>query len=183
MRLDVKVIYLSTGCTFCQEQCRTFVLRALFAENQDLHPCVTDCFRCCWCWCRYTLLHVAAGLGQTSTLQLLLDQLGPSNTIINDSSNEDGATPLHAAAMAGSVAAVQLLLARGANAGIAGCDGTQVCRQVVLGASGSERAGSAAAAVQLLLCAARMLGSHVVTEDLCVVKPTGPEGLMHKKLV
>jgi ankyrin repeat protein len=114
---------------------------------------------------------------------LLLDQLGPSNTIINDSSNEDGATPLHAAAMAGSVAAVQLLLARGANAGIAGCDGTQVCRQVVLGASGSERAGSAAAAVQLLLCAARMLGSHVVTEDLCVVKPTGPEGLMHKKLV
>lgn len=77
------------------------------------------------CCCRYTLLHVAAGLGQTRTLELLVDHLGSSSALINDSSNDDGATPLHAAAMAGSTATVRLLLSKGANAGIAGADGTQ----------------------------------------------------------
>jgi hypothetical protein len=77
------------------------------------------------CCCRYTLLHVAAGLGHTRTLELLLRHLGSNSALINDSSNDDGATPLHAAAMAGSAAAVRMLLSNGANAGVGGADGTQ----------------------------------------------------------
>lgn len=84
----------------------------------------------CFLLLRYTLLHVAAGLGHVRTLGLLLSQLGPRSSLINDSSNDDGATPLHAAAMTGSAAAAQLLLSHGANAGIAGADGTQAWEMV-----------------------------------------------------
>lgn len=81
---------------------------------------------CCVCSTRrYTLLHVAAGLGQTDTLRLLLKHLGSSSSLVNDSNNDDGATPLHAAAMAGSTPAAQLLLSSSADAGIAGADGSQ----------------------------------------------------------
>jgi hypothetical protein len=73
---------------------------------------------------RYTLLHVAAGLGQAGTLQLLLQHLGKSSRLVNDASNDDGATPLHAAAMAGSAAVAELLLSYGADAGLSGTDGT-----------------------------------------------------------
>lgn len=71
---------------------------------------------------RYTLLHVAAGLGQAGTLQLLLKSPG-SSSLINDASNGDAATPLHAAAMAGSLPCVQLLLKQGADAALAGAGG------------------------------------------------------------
>lgn len=94
----------------------------------------------CLLLCRYTLLHVAAGLGQTRTLDLLIRHLGPSSTLLNDSSNEDGATPLHAAAMAGSTAAVQLLLSHRADAGIAGADGTQAWELVPDGPNASSSA-------------------------------------------
>lgn len=104
--------WLNTGPT-CAEHA---VLSSACAPTQPNGRC-----RCC----RYTLLHVASGLGQTRTLELLLKHLGSSSALINDSSNDDGATPLHAAAMAGSAAAVRMLLLNGADAGVAGTDGTQ----------------------------------------------------------
>lgn len=70
----------------------------------------------------YTLLHIAAGMGHKDVLQLLLQQPG-SSAFINDALNGDLATPLHAAAMAGSAACVQLLLQQGADAGLAGAQG------------------------------------------------------------
>lgn len=70
------------------------------------------------------MLHVAAGLGQAEALKLLVKQLGSTTALINDCDNDDGATPLHAAAMGGHTVTVQLLLSQGANAGIAGVDGT-----------------------------------------------------------
>eukprot|EP00879_Flechtneria_rotunda_P015925 GHRR01016654.1.p1 GENE.GHRR01016654.1~~GHRR01016654.1.p1 ORF type:complete len:602 (+),score=264.49 GHRR01016654.1:428-2233(+) len=77
-----------------------------------------------WRAAGYTLLHVAAGLSKSNTLDLLLKQ--PKGLeLINDTSNSDGATPLHAAAMAGSARCVQLLLTHGADAGIAGTQGQQ----------------------------------------------------------
>jgi hypothetical protein len=72
--------------------------------------------------CRYTLLHVAAGLGQAQGLQLLLHQPA-AKLLVNDTANGDGATPLHAAAMAGSATCVQILLEHGAAGGIAGSGG------------------------------------------------------------
>lgn len=69
----------------------------------------------------YSLLHIAGGLGRAAVLQLLLD--APiSAALLNDASNTDGATPLHAAALAGSTACVELLLARGADAGAVSTD-------------------------------------------------------------
>eukprot|EP00775_Hariotina_reticulata_P003819 gene3819-4077_t len=70
----------------------------------------------------YTLLHVAAGLGQVQGLQLLL-QHPAATPLVNDAANGDGATPLHAAAMAGSGQCVQLLIKHGAAGGIAGSGG------------------------------------------------------------
>jgi ankyrin repeat protein len=102
-----------------------------------MHNNVPRIMRCC---CRYTLLHVAAGLGQTPTLELLLKHLGSSSALINDSSNDDGATPLHAAAMAGSAAAGCMLLSNGADAGIAGADGTQAWELVPIAESASSAA-------------------------------------------
>jgi ankyrin repeat protein len=96
------------------------------------------------CECRYTLLHIAAGLGQTRTLELLLKQTGSgSSSLVNDSSNDDGATPLHAAAMAGNAAAVRLLLSKGADAGAAGADGTQAWELVPTAAAESSSSSSA----------------------------------------
>jgi len=59
----------------------------------------------------YTLLHVAAGLGQARCLKLLINSgLSP---IDSSGSSGDGATPLHAAAMAGSVECAEVLLSKG----------------------------------------------------------------------
>jgi ankyrin repeat protein len=61
-------------------------------------------------------------MGHKDLLQLLLQQPS-SSSLINDAVNSDSATPLHAAAMAGSAACVQLLLQHGADAGLAGAGG------------------------------------------------------------
>jgi ankyrin repeat protein len=61
-------------------------------------------------------------MGHTNVLQLLLQQPN-SSALVNDAANGDSATPLHAAAMAGSAACVQLLLQHGADAALAGAEG------------------------------------------------------------
>jgi ankyrin repeat protein len=61
-------------------------------------------------------------MGHNDILQLLLQQ-PTSSTLVNNAVNADSATPLHAAAMAGSAACVQLLLQHGADAGLAGSGG------------------------------------------------------------
>lgn len=59
--------------------------------------------------CRFSLLHVAAGVGATYAVNLLLKHgLDP-----NDADNDDGATALHAAALSGAEACVQLLIKAG----------------------------------------------------------------------
>jgi ankyrin repeat protein len=61
-------------------------------------------------------------MGHNDLLPLLLQQPN-SSSLVNDTGNSDSATPLHAAAMAGSAACVQLLLQHGADAGLAGAGG------------------------------------------------------------
>jgi hypothetical protein len=75
-------------------------------------------------------------MGHKEMLQLLLQQ-PDSSKLINDAANGDSATPLHAAAMAGSAACVQLLLQQGADAGVAAADGL-LPWQVVAAADGPE---------------------------------------------
>jgi ankyrin repeat protein len=58
----------------------------------------------------FSLLHVVCGLGHVDGARLLLGQEGMD---VNDGSNKDGATPLHAAAMSGSLPMVELLLKLG----------------------------------------------------------------------
>jgi ankyrin repeat protein len=57
-----------------------------------------------------TPLHVAAGVGQKETAQLLLDKGANVNA-----KNNDGDTPLHAAAVGGNQAVAELLLTKGAD--------------------------------------------------------------------
>lgn len=61
------------------------------------------------------MLHVAAGLGHALCLKLLLDAgLAPDGApAAGGAAACDGATPLHAAAMGGSVECVEALLAKG----------------------------------------------------------------------
>lgn len=68
---------------------------------------------------RYTVLHIAAGLGNADMLELLL-QHAAATALINDADNSDKATPLHAAAMSGSANCVKLLLQHGGDASVAG---------------------------------------------------------------
>ncbi|KAF3835888.1 hypothetical protein F7725_028446 [Dissostichus mawsoni] len=58
----------------------------------------------------WTCLHHAASEGYTQTMEILLS----ANIKLLDKTDEDGSTALHVAAKAGHVAAVRLLLARGA---------------------------------------------------------------------
>lgn len=84
------------------------------------------------CYCRFTLLHIAAGLGQAHTLELLLKQTAAAG-FINDVSNSDSASPLHAAAMAGSLACAELLLKYKADAWSAGTGNLQAWEVVPQG--------------------------------------------------
>jgi hypothetical protein len=64
----------------------------------------------------YSLLHVAAGLGHSRCLKLLMDSgLSPAGP--GAAGGPDGATPLHAAALAGSLECAEALLAKGEGAG------------------------------------------------------------------
>jgi ankyrin repeat protein len=77
----------------------------------------------------FTLLHLAAAAGQVDSVQYLLDCAGagagrgrgggggqePPPALLEDRENADGATPLHAAAAAGSAACAELLLRAGAD--------------------------------------------------------------------
>eukprot|EP00878_Enallax_costatus_P034356 GHUV01038086.1.p1 GENE.GHUV01038086.1~~GHUV01038086.1.p1 ORF type:complete len:261 (+),score=86.63 GHUV01038086.1:1010-1792(+) len=83
-----------------------------------LHP---DRLTCPWHLLlrRYTLLHIAAGVGRADMLQVLLQHQAAA-ALVNDADNSDSATPLHAAAMTGSAACVELLLQHEADASAAG---------------------------------------------------------------
>lgn len=61
--------------------------------------------------CRFTLLHLACGLGQAKAAELLLG--APEGVKVNDVSNAERLSALHAAAMAGSLECAQLLLRNG----------------------------------------------------------------------
>jgi hypothetical protein len=61
--------------------------------------------------CRYTLLHLAAGLGHTACLERLLVAGRRPDT--NTADNEDGYSALHAAAAAGQGPCISMLLDRG----------------------------------------------------------------------
>ena len=67
----------------------------------------------------FTLLHVAAGLGQEATLQWLLEW----GADVDDAANAEGYSPLHSAALGGSAACVRLLLEAGAKPDATGADG------------------------------------------------------------
>lgn len=60
-----------------------------------------------------SLLHIAAGMGHVDCVRLLVEQCGAD---VHDASNEEGATPLHAAALSGSAECAGALLELGAKA-------------------------------------------------------------------
>ncbi|GAX72962.1 hypothetical protein CEUSTIGMA_g417.t1 [Chlamydomonas eustigma] len=77
----------------------------------------------------FTLLHLVCGLGQDESAALLL---GPKvKCDPRDSSNPEGLTPLHAAAMAGSLACVELLLKHGALAADVSISGLQAVDMIM----------------------------------------------------
>ena len=59
----------------------------------------------------FTLLHLVCGLGLRDAAALLLGLKAKADP--NEASNSEALTPLHAAAMAGSLECVELLLANG----------------------------------------------------------------------
>ncbi|KAL3041036.1 hypothetical protein OYC64_011921 [Pagothenia borchgrevinki] len=68
----------------------------------------------------WTCLHHAASEGYTQTMEILLS----ANIKLLDKTDEDGSTALHLAAKAGHVAAVRLLMARGADICLNNNDGS-----------------------------------------------------------
>ena len=62
----------------------------------------------------FSLLHLACGMGRDESVALLLG--GKAKAEPNDADNPEGLTPLHAAAMAGSLACVELLIKHGEEA-------------------------------------------------------------------
>lgn len=74
-------------------------------------PAPSSLPRCC---CSYTLLHLVCGLGLGASTALLLGPKAKADP--NEASNTEALTPLHAAAMAGSLECVELLLSNGERA-------------------------------------------------------------------
>lgn len=60
----------------------------------------------------FSLLHVAAGMGEPMGVKWLLDK----GANANDAGSPGGLTPLHCAALGGSLIVVELLLGAGADA-------------------------------------------------------------------
>ena len=67
----------------------------------------------------FSLLHVAAGLGQEATLKWLLERGADAS----DAANAEGYSPLHSAALGGSAACARQLLEAGAKPDATGADG------------------------------------------------------------
>ena len=90
---------------FTYRRCFVFVLRPITLFYPDSHPRPSPSSP------SFSLLHVICGLGQDEAAELLLGPKAKADP--GDASNAEGLTPLHAAAMAGSLACVELLLSHG----------------------------------------------------------------------
>jgi ankyrin repeat protein len=60
---------------------------------------------------RFSLLHLACGLGLEDVVEFFLSEKFKTN--VNDAENAEGLAPLHAAAMAGSPGCIEILLENG----------------------------------------------------------------------
>lgn len=96
----------------------------------------------------YTLLHLAAGLGQAGSVALLLQHdaaaaaaAGGGHLSAQAAANAEGATPLHAAALGNSVQCARLLLDGGAAADVRDVAGRTAADLVLPPAADSNKLG------------------------------------------